>query len=76
MPPSIPAHADADHELTDAVPFVGLWTVKRPETPLKVWPDGGEVRTAPDQLDLYWTCAVSFPLVISSFSSVSRAIRG
>ena len=39
---------------------LGVGTTKLAVTPSKVWPEGGEVITAPDQLELYSTC-VSFP---------------
>lgn len=61
--PSIPTHADAA-----PVPL-GVGTTNVPVTVLKVCPEGGLSRTAPDQLVLYEIASVTFPATESVFNS-------
>jgi hypothetical protein len=48
----------------------GVGTVNLPETALNFWPDGGEVMTAPAQLELYCT------LVLFTRRDPWRRLRG
>jgi len=55
--PSMPTQADAEYEPELDEPFgtEGVGALNEPETLVNFWPAGGDVMTAPAQLELNWT---------------------